>query len=455
MGPRGTGVTRSAPDSRAGNDRPVAEPHFYRVLACDDLQAPPLVVALGGLDEVRLGRGVSDELRRDEGGARRLHLQVADEFMSSAHARLSRVMERWTLVDAGSKNGSRISGARVSRQILADGDVVELGHTFFLYRDAVVSGVDAADGSAGLSTMVPGLARAFAELAVIAPTNVTVVIHGEVGTGKEVMARALHGLSRRTGAYVGVNCAALPATLVESELFGVRKGAFSGATEDRPGLVRSADGGTLFLDEIGELRLPAQAALLRVLQEREVVPVGGTRPVGVDLRLIAATHRDLDAMVEEGSFRADLRSRIAGYTLTLPPLRQRREDLGLLIAALVRKLPVRPRAIAPGAARRLLGHGWPGNIRELEKCLATATVLARGAALAVEHLPASIRDEPGAPAGDVPGRDALAGLLREHGGNVSAVGRQLGKAPMQIRRWMKRHGLIADAFREGPDEGEG
>ena len=146
------------------------------------------------------------------------------------------------------------------------------------------------------------------------------LIEGESGTGKEVIARAIHGMSGRQGAFVPVNCGALPENLVESELFGYKKGAFSGAQTDHPGLVRSADGGTLFLDEIGDLPASSQAALLRVLQEKEVMPVGGTRAVAIDLRVVAATHRDLDDMVAEGSFRHDLFARLAGFRVTVPPL---------------------------------------------------------------------------------------------------------------------------------------
>jgi DNA-binding NtrC family response regulator len=203
-----------------------------------------------------------------------------------------------------------------------------------------------------------------------------------------------------------VNCGALPATLVESELFGVKKGAFTGASEDRPGLVRSADGGTLFLDEIADLPPPSQAAFLRVLQEREVVPVGGTRAVPVDLRVVAATHRDLDALVAAGQFRQDLRARLDGFRLELPPLRERREDLGLLLAALLRRAA--PRAgevqLRPTTARALLAHTWPENTREVERRLATAIALAEGAPIGVEHLgdlsavPAGVAADPPPPA---------------------------------------------------------
>src|SRR5437588_230906 len=171
-----------------------------------------------------------------------------------------------------------------------------------------------------------------------ARARIPVLLLGETGTGKELIARAVHDLSGRTGPFLAVNCGALPETLVESELFGYRKGAFSGAYEDRPGLVRSSDKGTLLLDEIGSLPLPAQAALLRVLQEEEVVPVGATRPLRVNLRVVAATHEDLGVLASQELFRADLLARLSGFTLDLPPVRERREDVGLFLTSLLRKL---------------------------------------------------------------------------------------------------------------------
>src|SRR6266852_6634237 len=175
------------------------------------------------------------------------------------------------------------------------------------------------------------------KLEAVAASTVSVVLQGESGTGKEVAATAMHRLSGRVGPFLPVNCGGLPETLIESELFGSRKGAFSGADKDRPGLFRSADGGTLFLDEIGELPASAQSALLRVLQDGEILPIGATQPIRVDVRFLAATNRNLDAQVARGLFRADLLARISGFAVWLPPLRERREDMGILIAALLNR----------------------------------------------------------------------------------------------------------------------
>ncbi len=277
------------------------------------------------------------------------------------------------------------------------------------------------------------------------------ILEGETGTGKEVAARAIHALSGRRGDFVAVNCGALPAALVEGQLFGHRRGAFSGATEDRPGLFRAADGGTLLLDEVGELALPAQAALLRALEQREVLPIGATRPVPVDARVVAATHRPLDCLVEEGTFRRDLHARLAGLRLVLPPLRDRREDLGHLAAALLARAGASPLpSIDPRATRALLAAAWPGNVRQLEKCLTAAAVLAGGGPIGLDHLPAELRGPPAASADEgAAQRDELVALLREHQGNVSAVARALGKARMQVQRWLKRYALDPEAFRAG------
>jgi transcriptional regulator with PAS, ATPase and Fis domain len=279
---------------------------------------------------------------------------------------------------------------------------------------------------------------------------VPIELLGESGTGKEVVARALHALSGRAGRLVAVNCGAIAGNLVESELFGSRRGAFSGA-EDRVGHVRTADRGTLLLDEIGDLPLPAQAALLRVLQEGEVVPVGDSVPIAVDVRVIAATHRDLDAKVAAGEFRADLLARLGGLRATLPPLRDRREDLGLILAE------AGPRALTREAGRALLAHDWPLNIRELRQAIDAAIALAGDAAIGLEHLPEPVRRahlQPGDEAAvdalsaeDRAVRDRLVELLREHRGNVAAVARSLGKARPQVHRWLRRFHLDADSYR--------
>jgi transcriptional regulator with GAF, ATPase, and Fis domain len=287
------------------------------------------------------------------------------------------------------------------------------------------------------------------------------MLQGETGTGKELAARALHVWSGRAGPFVAVNCGALPEQLAESELFGVRRGAYTGAVEDRPGLIRASSGGTLLLDEVGELPAALQVKLLRVLQEHEVQPVGAAQPVRVDLRVVTATHRDLAALVEEETFRGDLFGRLTGLEVELPPLRDRRVDLGLLIPKLLRRAGADPGVrFSREAGRALFRWSWPHNVRELEKALALAVALAGHGRLELAHLPEPVRTAPeprlDPMAGrttrplseaDVTRRTELIELLRAHHGNVSAVARQLGVARMQIQRWCRRFHLDPASFR--------
>jgi DNA-binding NtrC family response regulator len=230
----------------------------------------------------------------------------------------------------------------------------------------------------------------------IAHANATVLITGESGTGKEIVARLLHGSSPRAReALIAVNCGAIPENLIESELFGHAKGAFTGATEARPGRFLQAHGGTLFLDEIGELPLALQVKLLRVLQEREVTPVGDSRVRPVDVRIVAATNQDLEAMVKAGKFRADLFYRLEVVPLRLPALRERREDIPLLARYFLESMNRRfEREVALGddALAVMTSYGWPGNVREMENLLERLVLLARGGMIHVDDLPARLRE---------------------------------------------------------------
>jgi len=390
----------------AASGAPAPQPVLVVGLECDRLAAGSSRHALGGVTQVLLGRGRERQVERRSGpGGEELLVRVPDRWMSSQHARVESSFGRWILYDAGSKNGTVVNGAAVDRAVLRDGDLIELGHTLFWFRERVPLALDDAvdlhvtldelcERPPGLVTLAPVYARALGELERVARSLLPIVLFGESGTGKELLARAIHALSGRGGDLVAVNCGAVPDTLIESELFGHRRGAFSGASEDRPGLVRSANRGTLFLDEIGDLPMASQAALLRVLQEREVMPVGANRPIEVDIRVVAATHRDLGAMVDRGEFRQDLYARLAGYSVLLPPLRQRGEDLGLLVGALLARhagartgLP----AIDATAARALFLYSWPRNVRELDSCLMAAAILAAAEPIQLDHLPAEVR----------------------------------------------------------------
>ncbi len=426
---------------------------LIRVLEFAEPRDPGSRHLLAGLDEVELGRGESSMPTRSD---RRLRLDVADARMSTLHARLVPQIGGWVIEDLGSRNGVFVNGAKLARALLPDGSWIELGRTAFVFKLIAEPRVpDEVPAHGPLpATWNDGFATGLGALARIAPTQVSIVLRGSTGTGKEVLARCIHAASRRSGPMIAVNCGALPDELVESELFGSKKGAFSGAVDDRAGLVRSSDGGTLLLDEIGDLPLATQAAFLRVLQEREVTPLGGARAVPVDLRVIAASHRDLEHEVAAGRFREDLLARLGGFTFVIPDLAERREDLGLLIAPLLARITDRPIAFTTDAARALLRYSWPRNVRELEQVLTSACALAEDT-IELAHLPVTVREAPTAPAAaprplapeDLERAMRLRELLTQHAGNVAAVARDLGVARMQVHRWAERYAIDLESYR--------
>jgi len=457
----GKGDTLTQSDSR-GAKEPELAPYLFVEIECERPLVGPSRYLLTDLECVRLGRGRRRVARVAGDGA--LELTLPDGWMSEAHAELRRQSGGWTVRDLGSKNGTWIDGERVETANLSEQTLVQLGRTFFSFRGKLPAwgpekweAADLPRGPSGLSTLSYQFGEVILRSRAAATSRVPVLLRGESGTGKEVLAQAIHTWSARTGEFVAVNCGAVPQNLVESELFGHRKGAFSGAERDRPGLLRTSDGGTLFLDEIGDLSLAGQAAILRVLQEKEVLPVGGTRPERLDLRVVAATHRDLDRMVRDGTFRHDLLARLDGVVLELTPLRDRPEDVPLLIAALLAKLsPERPDVkLSPEAARSLLEHDWPLNVRELEQALAGALALSGVGTIEREHLPPALRKSqaqvalPELTDDELRHRDELISLLQTHRGNLTAVAKALSKGRTQVFRWVSRYGLNAAAYRSG------
>jgi transcriptional regulator with GAF, ATPase, and Fis domain len=305
----------------------------------------------------------------------------------------------------------------------------------------------------------PAWQRVIAQIAQVAPTASTVLIQGETGTGKELVARAIHERSpRRERPLVKVNCAALPRDLVESELFGHEKGAFTGATQQRRGRFELADGGTLFLDEAGELPLETQAKLLRVLQEREFERVGGTRSLRTDVRVIAATNRDLHAQVEAGTFRSDLYYRLNVFPIVVPPLRERRDDIPGLVrhfaAKAARKLGRTLDAVSPAFVEQASAGAWPGNIRELENFVERAMIMSNGAVLDATDLPPAATPEkkPVVAAEDA----TLAAMERTHIRRVleltswviegqRGAARILGLRPSTLRNRLRKLGIRKNA----------
>jgi len=306
-----------------------------------------------------------------------------------------------------------------------------------------------------------GKNRAFLEVLklaeTVAPADSTVLITGESGTGKEVLARYIHSLSERAnGPFVSINCGALPENLLESELFGHVKGSFTGAVRDRDGLLVAAGGGTFFLDEVGEMPPSLQVKLLRALQEREVVPVGATEPIAIDVRIIAATNRDLEGEVRRGAFRSDLYYRLNVISLHLPPLRERATDIPLLAEHFLQVFSEREGGkrrlrLSEAALECLKRYDWPGNTRELENALERAAVLTRGEVIDVDALPARIVEErpqplvderpPENPTLEVIERAYIFWVLQSEGGNKARAAEVLGIDPSTLYRKLNRYGI--------------
>lgn len=395
-----------------------------------------------------------------------LHLPVT--AVSRRHATLIQERAEWTIRDLDSRNGTLLDGQKVDEIGVEHLAEVRIGDAIlkFVDRGALAYQAYRIDGSMerghprltqGETALVGGLQmdRIAAALQQISKTMLSVLLLGESGTGKEVAAREIHNQSGRPGPFVAVNCASLPENLIESELFGYKKGAFSGAERDKVGLVSGAHRGTLLLDEIGDMPLTAQAKLLRVLQSREVMPVGATKPESVDVRIIAATHRDLERAQTEGIFRRDLFARLNEFQVHLPPLRDRKEDILQLVQVLLVRHG-RPDLVPsfPFMAG-LLHHDWPYNVRELEGAIKRAIALSDGPLLLEKHLPESVheaivdyaRSTDAVLRTEAPSREELLELLREEQGNVAAVGRRLGKARMQVHRYLKRYEIAVEDFR--------
>jgi PAS domain S-box-containing protein len=308
--------------------------------------------------------------------------------------------------------------------------------------------------------------KIFAILPDIAASESTVLIEGPSGSGKELLARAIHNLSQRSKRpYVVVNCGTLPTNLFESELFGYKRGAFTDARTDKPGRITAAEGGTIFFDEIGDLPLETQVKLLRLLQEREYHPLGSVDTRHADVRIVAATNRDLSTLVSQGRFRDDLYFRLAVVRLDIPPLRDRREDIPYLVDHFIRRFNAkqdkRIQGVTPALMEVLMRHDFPGNVRELENIIEYGFVLCRNGHLDIRHLPDGLRSRWSSPLSD--GGDGVPPLerseaetirlaLRRHGGRREDAARELRISRTTLWRKMKKHGIRADEI-EPPPEG--
>jgi len=301
----------------------------------------------------------------------------------------------------------------------------------------------------GIVSRNPQMQQIFEVLPDIAASDATVLFYGESGAGKELFARAIHDLSsRKEGPLVTINCGALPEPLLEAEIFGARKGSYTGSFENRPGRLETANGGTLFLDEIGDLPLPLQVKLLRVLESHEFQPLGASHPQHANVRFVAATHRHLDKMVEEGSFRRDLFFRLNVVTLDIPPLRERREDIPLLVDIFLdrcnKEFNKKVQGVAPDVCRLLMAHDYPGNVRELLHLVEQSVILCRGHEITLETLPPAFRDA-NAHKGHaayqrtkIPSREMLTEVLKRHNWHRHGVAEELGVDRTTLWRWMHR-----------------
>ncbi|MBI1948755.1 MAG: sigma 54-interacting transcriptional regulator [Deltaproteobacteria bacterium] len=399
-------------------------------------------------------------------------LLLADPTVSSVHAEIVATPQGFRLRDLGSTNGTSVGGVRIIEGFLDDGATIKLGEvelTFRLGKDKVSQPISEATELHGAVGTSPAMRAIFSRIDRVGKTDATVMIHGETGTGKEVVAWSIYEASKRADKpFVVVDCGSIAPTLIESELFGHEKGSFTGAHQRRVGAFERANGGTLFLDELGELSLELQPKLLRALERREVQRVGGDRPITTDVRIIAATNRDLRSMVARGEFREDLYYRLAVVTIELPPLRERKEDVPVLVDHFLTGMGLDRSALPAGAMERFLEHPWPGNARELKNAVERAVVLgetrflgadaptaptatsgtaapsgaddARGSYLVNTQDP--YKDQKAKVTADFEERYARL-LMKEHQGNVSAASRVAGIDRMSLHKILARYGLDA------------
>jgi len=391
------------------------------------------------------------------GSAKDNDLVLSDDAVSRRHFELRLRPDDVRIVDLGSTNGTTVDGVRIIEAVLTPASLIRAGATAIrvtAVEEPLVIPLSSREKLGALLGRSVAMREAFAVLERVAPSDVTVLIEGETGTGKELAAEAVHTHSARAeGPFVAVDCGAIAPTLMESELFGHVRGAFTGAIGDRKGVFEEADGGTIFLDEIGELPLDLQPKLLRVLERREVRRVGASQSRRVDVRIIAATNRDLTAEMNRGDFREDLYFRLAVVRVRLPPLRTRREDIPLLVQHFVDRIAPGSKPLSPDLLHALATQPWPGNVRELRNAVERAVAMAG---------PAAPKSAAGVPIVQTPGMESFFTLsykdalerwserferayleyaLKVSGGSVTGAARLFGVNRRFVQRLMKRLGI--------------
>jgi DNA-binding NtrC family response regulator len=492
-------------------------PDLLHDQVCHVLICAGQAIPIPGSDGIRIVEiGTALELGRGTDAALVPRFATADPMMSRSHAVIRR-LDAGTVVlrDLGSRNGTFVNGELVREERpLADGAVIFMGAHVFVYRLTSRDDLEAVRLELGrpfcpVPTMSPAIARLTRRLRQLARSDVEILLGGETGVGKEVFANAVHRESGRHGAMVAINCAALPDTLIESELFGYARGAHSMAEHGKPGLLERAENGTLFLDEIGEMPASAQSKLLRFLQDRELWSLGATKSRKLDVRVVAASHRVVSPHEDFQGIRLDLAARLGSERFVIPPLRERLEDMGLFVRYFLRD---QPRAFDIWAYQALFLHRWPGNVRELEKVLRNASILASGnRPIGLGDLPIDSADltpdrragadgrtgkpitegpstplpgwastfgapEPAraaapptspampasampagktlptmaavrSPSSERPTPEELTVLLERHRGNVGHVARELGRQRTLVWRWLRRAGIDPARYR--------
>jgi two-component system, NtrC family, response regulator GlrR len=386
-------------------------------------------------------------------------LCLSDETVSRFHAELRLLAEGVMVIDLGSTNGTRVGKTKVDSVLLQPGGAVRLGHTTIEAR-AEDETLPIASGAAAFGEFVTenaALEKALAQLKRAAEAEATVLIEGETGCGKEILAQAIHdGSRRRVGPFVVLDCGSAAETLLESELFGHTKGSFTGAIADRAGAIEAASGGTLFLDELGELPLQLQPKLLRVLESRKIRRLGENKDRTIDVRFVAATNRDLEAEVAAGRFRADLFYRVAVVRARISPLRERREDIPLLARRFVERFAEGKKNLASDAIAALTGYDFPGNVRELRNVIERAVALTTATRIGAEDLLLSpkaqarpserfeaFHESKDKIIAEFERRYVLA-LLGRHQGNVTAAAHEAGLSRPALYALMKRTGVVPE-----------
>lgn len=379
-------------------------------------------------------------------------IQVDDDQLSRRHMELTRGRGgRWSVEDLGSKNGVFVNGVRLAAgpRKLDDQDVIRAGHQIIVVEQTRLLSAESPSDPVLLGVSSAHRA-ALADLRNVATTDLSVLIEGDSGVGKELAARMIHRDSGRAGAFVPVNCAAIPANLAESILFGHRKGAFTGANAAAEGAFGAADGGTLFLDELAELPHGVQAKLLRALETRQFTPLGSARVEQSDVRFVAATNARLGERIAAGDFRMDLYARIAGYRIALPPLGQRRADVMTLLQYFIDQVdPDWKVSFHPLAVEALVLHPWPMNVRELRTVAQRMAVKWRAmSTLYATHIETVLQPlQLDRASKTPPDAETLVRLLSQHEGSVSRVAEALSKDRRQVYRWLRRHAIDPEAFR--------